>query len=464
MSIRGSILVWLVLLLCSVTASAQTLPTATVLTTTGTVFVQRADGALRTLSQGSTLEVGALVTTQANSSARIKFSDGSDTTLSANSRVRLDSYRFVASEPQSNNFAMSLLKGGLRSVTGLIGRRGNGNAHVLNTPGGKINASAAEYIARACEADCEKEVKLSGTAGKAGQVMASEIPARVAVLAGQAVAISKLGVSRALAVGAPLYVGEIIETRANSHAVLAFIDEGKITLQPLTRLLVQRFSYEPGKERQGQAVLYYLKGGLRVLTGLLGNRAPQNYKIQTGVALIGIRGTGFDTWCGGSCERERDPVNEPKRPPTDDARNGLFVNTWQGEVEVKNAAGVRVIGVGQTAHVSSADSAPQFVPAMPGFFLQLPGPRPDGVKVDMQQLFGLGAEHPASAGLHVVVKEGAVILDQQSTQVEIRTGETAYVSETNAEFYMLRYPQPFLENDVFLTTAAASGGICGFGY
>jgi len=48
-------------------------------------------------------------------------------------------------------------------------------------------------------------------------------------------------------------------------------------------------------------VLRLLKGGVRVVTGLIGRVKHENFKFGVSGATIGIRGTGFDAWCYGAC-------------------------------------------------------------------------------------------------------------------------------------------------------------------
>ena len=47
--------------------------------------------------------------------------------------MKLEQYQFDKDKPQADNLGMRLLKGGLRSVTGLIGKRGNQGSDVLHS-------------------------------------------------------------------------------------------------------------------------------------------------------------------------------------------------------------------------------------------------------------------------------------------------------------------------------------------
>ncbi len=419
---------------------AQAQEAATVATTSGTVVVHKADGTIRSLAAGSRVQAGDVIGTQPNSSARINFSDGGEVTLSSNSQLKLDAYSFNTAAPQKDNLVMSLLKGGLRSITGLISRRGNRDAYRLQTATATIGIRGTDYIARLCEEDCAKEVAQAPAAARA---IAPDLTARVALLSGQAVAIDKRGGERPLSVGSAIYQGDIVETRAQSHALLVFLDEGRVTLQPATRFLVEQFRYEPARPEQGLSVMRLLRGGMRALTGVIARKRPQGYRVETATATIGIRGTGFDAWCSGACVGLEGAAAEAAKGVPDAASEGLHVNTWEGVVEVRNPAGVQTVGVGQTVLVTARDRAPVHVPEPPAVMRDAPGPRPDGITIDMQQLFGAGTETQTDPGLYVLVKDGRIALIQDARTLELERGESAFAGV--AQLYRLIMPPAIIQ-------------------
>ena len=96
--------------------------TAVVTSTTGTASVQTGQGPARTLKVGDELRQGDTVFTGAASSLVLKFDDGQVAALTQNSRMTISSYQY---NPQtgSGNVLLSLINGGMRAITGLIGRR-----------------------------------------------------------------------------------------------------------------------------------------------------------------------------------------------------------------------------------------------------------------------------------------------------------------------------------------------------
>lgn len=99
----------------------------------GTMSVQRPDGSVRILSQKSEVHPGDVLTTQRDSYAQINFTDGSAATLRPNTTMKLEAYTFSKDAPQSDGMFMRLVKGGLRTVTGLIGKRGDQDAYKIGT-------------------------------------------------------------------------------------------------------------------------------------------------------------------------------------------------------------------------------------------------------------------------------------------------------------------------------------------
>ena len=121
------------MLLALFSAGALADGAGTVMHLSGTLSVQRADGGVRVLSQKSEVNPGDLLTTQRDSYAQINFADGSSMTMRPNTQVRIEQYNFVQDRPQDDNSLLRLVKGGLRTVTGLVGKRGNQDAYKIGT-------------------------------------------------------------------------------------------------------------------------------------------------------------------------------------------------------------------------------------------------------------------------------------------------------------------------------------------
>jgi len=145
----------IVALLASALLSFEALGAAAVVANlSGTLYAQKPDGTVKVLSQKSEVDAGDLVSTEQDSYARLKFSDGGEVTISPNSKLKIDAYGFDENAPEKDNFVFSLIKGGLRSITGLVGKRGNRDAYRLNTATATIGIRGTHFRLLFCQGDC----------------------------------------------------------------------------------------------------------------------------------------------------------------------------------------------------------------------------------------------------------------------------------------------------------------------
>ena len=119
----------------------------------GALMASKPSGAPRVLGIKSRVEQGELLTTGSGTYARVKFTDGGEVTLRPNTQLRIEAYRFDPNAPQGDNFVMNLIKGGLRSITGLLGKR-RPNSYALKTVVATIGIRGTHYGALLCQADC----------------------------------------------------------------------------------------------------------------------------------------------------------------------------------------------------------------------------------------------------------------------------------------------------------------------
>ena len=113
---------------------------------------------------------------------------------------------------------------------------------------------------------------------------------------GEVIALSNGG-SRELKQGDFIYVADEIMTSNRSFAVLQFEDGAKVTVRPDSTLIIEQYLYAGNDD--DAATLNLVSGGLRVITGAMAKTNPENYKVRTPVALMGVRGTEFSIMlCG----------------------------------------------------------------------------------------------------------------------------------------------------------------------
>ncbi len=132
-------------------AYAQVVGTVTNLS--GVLTARHPDGSVRVMGSKSEVLQGDTLITQANTYARVKFMDDGEIVLRPASELVVKSYLYDAEKPEKNNVAMGLVKGGLRAVTGLIGKR-NHDAVSFDTPTATIGIRGTHFGALFCQNDC----------------------------------------------------------------------------------------------------------------------------------------------------------------------------------------------------------------------------------------------------------------------------------------------------------------------
>ena len=127
----------------------------TVTQLSGTLSVRKADGSVRILSQKSSIESGDTINTERDSYAQVRFSDGAQLTLKPNSAVKIEDFKFAEEKPENDSFLYSLVKGGLRAVTGIVGKRSR-DKYQLGTATATIGIRGTTFSADDCVNDRER--------------------------------------------------------------------------------------------------------------------------------------------------------------------------------------------------------------------------------------------------------------------------------------------------------------------
>jgi FecR protein len=128
---------------------------------TGTLAAKNAGGVSRLLAEKSEFNEGDVLTTSQNSYARLKFVDGAEIIMRPNSVLDIKTVKFQEAEPSSDSFAVGLLKGGMRAVTGLIGKRNKERVN-YGTPAATIGIRGTHFGLLFCQDDCQGEQSQNG--------------------------------------------------------------------------------------------------------------------------------------------------------------------------------------------------------------------------------------------------------------------------------------------------------------
>lgn len=131
--------------------------------------------------------------------------------------------------------------------------------------------------------------------------------------------------------------GEVLKTGPRSFTIVKLNDGTRMTIRPNSSFSVEQFN--PKKDSTASAILRLFRGGMRAITGYISKNNQDGYKVKTGVATLGIRGTEFDArLCQDDCEEENRQYKEKHNKLIDSTiaravfvRRGLVATTTDGK-------------------------------------------------------------------------------------------------------------------------------------
>jgi FecR protein len=138
----------LIVLLSAVSTPAFPEPAGQVLFTSADVTAVDPAGNRRPLHKGAAIEEGDTLFT-GSGRVQIQFKDGGFIALQPASQFKVERYRYTAAGDAEDGVVVSLIKGGLRTISGLVGKRDR-RAYEMRTAVATIGIRGTEY---ALEAD-----------------------------------------------------------------------------------------------------------------------------------------------------------------------------------------------------------------------------------------------------------------------------------------------------------------------
>ncbi len=148
--------------------------------------------------------------------------------------------------------------------------------------------------------------------------------------------------------GAVLLSGDRLRTGSDGRIQFRLRDGSAFSLGPGTDFTIAAFRMEPARER---AFFEMARGLVRTVSGLIGKRDQDAWRLTTPTAVMGIRGTEFTVeegvCLGGAC-------SSGERP-------GLRVSVHEGRVAVSNAGGTVEVPRGATLFVGDRSQPGRFV-------------------------------------------------------------------------------------------------------
>ena len=265
--------------------------------TRGAVTMQNMDGSsARLIAKNTSIQRGEVIKTGPKSFTILKLHDGTRMTVRPNSSFSVEEFN-----PKKDSTASALLrlfKGGLRTITGFISKQ-NPNGYRMRTSVATIGIRGTEFDARICQDDCAEE---NNRHKKAQNDLLNRAVAKTVFVRGRLNARSSEGVSRPMKAGSSVFEGDTLVSDDNAYAIVVFRDKSRVSLQANTVFRVDEMKFDKDSAEESSALFSLLRGGLRTITGLIGKLHPRKYSMRTSVATIGIRGTGYDLMCSGSCD------------------------------------------------------------------------------------------------------------------------------------------------------------------
>jgi hypothetical protein len=179
------------------------------------------------------------------------------------------------------------------------------------------------------------------------------------------------GQTRALQKGDVVHESDTITTTKASSAQIKMRDNGLIAIRPDSKLKFDSFVFTGEQGGKEQSFFSLLRGGFRAITGLIGQKNKDNYRITTAAATIGIRGTDHETF-----------VVVPGSELAKAAPVGTYNKVNTGETVMITEKGSINILPNQMGFVAAADQMPQLQPVNLNLFTAVPSSAMQGGTTD----------------------------------------------------------------------------------
>ena len=95
-----------------------------------------------------------------------------------------------------------------------------------------------------------------------------------------------------LNVGDPIFYGDSIKTDESGKSQIMFLDQTVMTIGSSTELIIDEFVYDP-ENTDGKLLSTIKSGSIKILTGKISEKNPENLVVDTPAGTIGTRGTEF---------------------------------------------------------------------------------------------------------------------------------------------------------------------------
>ena len=130
--------------------------------------------------------------------------------------------------------------------------------------------------------------------------------------------------SKELKTGDKIYLGDTILSGTNSGAQLLLLDQSTFTIGSDSEVVMDTFIYDP-KNNDGKIVSIVKKGSLKVISGLISKKNPDNLIVEVPEGTLGSRGTEFQTIVNNKAKETRTLLIGPGKNNTLGLRPGAVL-------------------------------------------------------------------------------------------------------------------------------------------
>ena len=199
---------------------------------------------------------------------------------------------------------------------------------------------------------------LALTLGVACVVAHAQPVGRVLVAVGE-VTVQRGGRDAPLITGAEVFSGDTVTVGDTSNAQIGFTDLAIVALRSKSVFRIDEYAFDRNNESAlSKALFSLLRGGLRTVTGAIGQTNRDSYRMRAQSATVGIRGTHYTlVVCQQDCSNSDGTL----------AADGTYGGVLEGRVALTNAAGEREFGLDEYFYVADANTLPQQLIGRPGF-------------------------------------------------------------------------------------------------
>jgi hypothetical protein len=171
--------------------------------------------------------------------------------------------------------------------------------------------------------------------------------------------------TRTLQKGDLIYESDTVTTAKGSTAQIKMRDGGYIVIRPDSQLKFDSFIFSGEEDGSERSFFSLLKGGIRAITGLIGQKNKKSYRITTPESTIGIRGTDHETF-----------VVTADSPLAAVAPLGTYNKVNRGETTITTEKGMISVRPNQMGFAGAANQMPQLQPLNLNLFTVAPPPTP----------------------------------------------------------------------------------------